>query len=85
MVDYTTALEVVWHGGMKNDPLGGHTKGCLIAPREQTEDERLRTLVLPAGELFDQDFTAADLERAVEKLNRSLKNPIKFGAFGRAQ
>jgi len=75
-------FEVVWHGGMANDPLGGFSKGCLLEPREQTEDERIASRPAPLGNDEDQ-ITLAELERAVERLNASLKCPIKFRPLAR--
>jgi len=70
-----TDYDVVWHGGMSNDPLGGFTKGCLIEPREQTEDERWKQ----ATGARDIGMTHVDLEAAVHRLNASLKTPVDFG------
>lgn len=74
-------FEVVWHGGTANDPLGGFTKGCLLEPREQTEDERIASRPAPLG-LADDQITLAELDRAVDRLNASLKHPIQFKPFG---
>lgn len=77
MVDYMTDFEVVWHGALQNDPLGGRSKGCLLEPRAQTEDERIKS------ETFDDlGLTQKELVEAVERLNASLRQPVKYGAFG---
>ena len=74
--------EVVWHGGIQNDPLGGLSKGCLLHPREQTEDERIKSRPVVMGNGDDQ-ISLAELERAVERLNASLKCPIRFRPLAR--
>ena len=84
MVDSMTSgreeFEVVWHGGMANDPLGGLTKGCLLEPREQTEDERQQAFSgLGQG---DNELTLAELDRAVARLNASLKRPLAWTGIG---
>lgn len=85
MVDYKSHFNVVWHGGMKNDPLGGHTKGCLIEPREQTEDERHRSMGVPVDDCFDAEFTVADLDRAVRRMNQTLREPLEFKPWNGAR
>jgi hypothetical protein len=65
---------------MKNDPLGGHTKGCLLEPREQTEDERLAAKGCGIGQGPDE-ITLNQLRIAVEKLNKSLAKPLTWEAF----
>ena len=67
-------LVVVWHGAMP-DPRG-FGKGILLDPRAQTEDERLKAMPRLAD---DDGITMEELERAIYKLNASLKNPLDLG------
>lgn len=65
--------DVVWHGAVQSE----WGKGLLLAPREQTEDERYAMMLSPVGQKAG-DLTVAELERGVERLNASLQNPIDF-------
>ena len=68
--DTEPEMEVVWHGGMANDPLGGFTKGCLLEPREQGEDEA-------RANANDTDIpSTAEFRAGVARLNNSLRRPL---------
>jgi hypothetical protein len=65
--------EVVWHGGIKNDPQG-HGKGVLLPERDEASSLRLADDL----ERLEASFSPDEFARGVARLNATLTRPVTF-------